>query len=683
MKSILITVVIILISGSIYSQNIDSLKKILRYSNIDSTTAEINKELSLAFGYSNLDSAFFYAKAAELKITNLSSKQKCSIIDLFGILNSMKGRNDLALDYFLRELKIAEEANLNEIVAKTNLNIAFIFQDLGKKEQVFLFFNKALIEAKKSMNKPLIDEILSNGSDFYFNSQNYVKALELWNQRLSYNPQIRDDVWFISGIGDIYRNTENYYEADKYYQKAIDIAIHNSDSSNLITLYSNYALIPEARKDINLAIKYFIKAKKIATLKRDEHNEAVMNSRIANYYLKVNDYQNAANCIDQAIKFYVSKKQTSVLANLYETKSDILKGLNDYRGAYENIIKSNTLKEMLSNQGVQNKISQLESSIVQEQKDKEILLVNKDLQFQKEMRNYFIGGGIILLAFIILIFRSLTLNKSKNKIISQQKLETEKQKHLVEEKQKEIIDSISYAKRLQEAILPPQEFVNAHLANNFIYYQPKDIVAGDFYWADKVNDLFFIAAADSTGHGVPGAMISVVCSNALNRTIKEFKLTETGKILDKTRELVLETFEKSASEVKDGMDISLLCIDSKNKNIFWSGANNPLWYIQDSEIKEIRADKQPIGKSDYPKPFTTHQINYKQNTTFYLFTDGFADQFGGPNGKKFKYKQFSDLLLKNNNLSQKQQADTINKAFSEWKGDLEQVDDVCVIGIKI
>jgi serine phosphatase RsbU (regulator of sigma subunit) len=195
--------------------------------------------------------------------------------------------------------------------------------------------------------------------------------------------------------------------------------------------------------------------------------------------------------------------------------------------------------------------------------------------------------------------------------------------------------------------------------------------------------MFFIAAADSTGHGVPGAMVSIVCSNALNRTIKEFKLTETGKILDKTRDLVIETFEKSTSGVKDGMDISLLCIDSKSKKIFWSGANNPLWYIQDNELKEIKADKQTIGKTDYPKPFTTHQIEYRENTSFYLFTDGLADQFGGPNGKKFKYKQFSDLLIKNHKLYQMLQADIINRAFLEWKGELEQVDDVCVIGIKI
>ena len=304
---------------------------------------------------------------------------------------------------------------------------------------------------------------------------------------------------------------------------------------------------------------------------------------------------------------------------------------------------------------------------------------------------------------ILLFFTILTIGVgSKIKIIQKEKEEAQEkalelleqkvlerteevvyQKHLIEEKQKEIVDSITYAKRLQEAILPPIEFVNTNLKNNFIYYQPKDIVAGDFYWAEKVGDKFFIAAADSTGHGVPGAMVSVVCSNALNRTIKEFKLTETGKILDKTRDLVLETFEKSEKDVKDGMDISLLCIDSINKKIFWSGANNPLWYIQNNELHEIKADKQPIGKTDNPKPFTTHQINHKENTTFYLFTDGFADQFGGPNGKKFKYKQFSELLIKHDNLSAKEKADIINKTFLDWKGNLEQVDDVCVIGIKL
>jgi serine phosphatase RsbU (regulator of sigma subunit) len=298
---------------------------------------------------------------------------------------------------------------------------------------------------------------------------------------------------------------------------------------------------------------------------------------------------------------------------------------------------------------------------------------------QQEKRNLviFIVVVFLLVALSFILYFVNRSNKNKSKLL---KLLNEKNIEITN-KNHEIIESITYAKRLQDAILPPLEFINEHLPNNFILYKPKDIVAGDFYWAESKNGMFFMASADSTGHGVPGAMVSVVCSNALNRAVKEFNLTETGKILDKTRELVLETFEKSTSEVKDGMDISLLCLSLTNKQIFWSGANNPLWYIQDNQLKEIKADKQPIGKTEYPKPFTTHQIEYKENTSFYLFTDGFADQFGGPQGKKFKYKQFSDLILKNNFRPQKQQAEVISKAFTDWKGDLEQIDDVCVIGI--
>jgi serine phosphatase RsbU (regulator of sigma subunit) len=261
--------------------------------------------------------------------------------------------------------------------------------------------------------------------------------------------------------------------------------------------------------------------------------------------------------------------------------------------------------------------------------------------------------------------------------------------------------------------LPPLKFIDEHVPNNFVLYQPKDVVAGDFYWAESKDNKFFIAAADCTGHGVPGAMVSVVCSNALNRTVNEFGITDTGKILDKTRELVLETFAKGNAEVKDGMDISLLCIDKQNNKAFWSGANNPLWYVQSSDTSiftnstvtssevekstdagldsarpdiqliEIKADKQPIGKTDHAKPFTTHEIAIQEGMLFYLFTDGFADQFGGPKGKKFKYKQLEELLLAIANKNMREQQQILTHQFSLWKGDLEQVDDVCVIGVKV
>jgi serine phosphatase RsbU (regulator of sigma subunit) len=304
----------------------------------------------------------------------------------------------------------------------------------------------------------------------------------------------------------------------------------------------------------------------------------------------------------------------------------------------------------------------------------------------------------------LLVFLGVRLFKQENiKYASQ----IEEQRKILEEKNQEITDSITYAKRLQEAILPPLNLIREQFPQSFVLYKPKDIVAGDFYWTHTVSsiektessmqnketitlpsdDCILIAAADSTGHGVPGAMVSVVCSNALNRTVNEFGITEPGKILDKTRELVLDTFSKSESEVKDGMDISLISIsktnDSKVKNIKWSGANNPLWYIQNNELKQIKAHKQAIGKTDNPTPFPTYEIELKKGNTIYLITDGFADQFGGKNGKKFKHKQLQSLLLATQHKPMEEQQSELEKVFESWKGPLDQVDDITIIGIRI
>lgn len=301
----------------------------------------------------------------------------------------------------------------------------------------------------------------------------------------------------------------------------------------------------------------------------------------------------------------------------------------------------------------------------------------------------------------IQILQNITNQELEEKVAVRTK-QLNEQNLTLEEKQKEILDSIAYAKRLQEAILPSQSFVNKHLPESFMLYKPKDIVAGDFYWMHVFIDettnkeITLIAAADCTGHGVPGALVSVVCSNALNRTVTEFKIFEPAKILDKVRELVIETFERSDYDVKDGMDISMCSITKNDEeySIKWSGANNSLWYITPSFnssnkessitlLSEIKANKQPIGKTDNAKPFTQHQITLNKNDVIYLFTDGFADQFGGPKGKKLKSLAMKELLTSVSHKPMTTQKIEIETFFNNWKQDLEQVDDVCVIGIRL
>lgn len=321
------------------------------------------------------------------------------------------------------------------------------------------------------------------------------------------------------------------------------------------------------------------------------------------------------------------------------------------------------------------------------------------------------------IAFIIVIYIAVRLsirrvkkqNERLEEIIEErtaevvrQKEEIEVQKELVDEKNRDILDSIKYAERIQTAILPPQKLVEETFSDSFVLFKPKDIVSGDFYWMEVKDNAIYFAAVDCTGHGVPGAMVSVVGHNGLNRCVKEFGLTEPAKILDKLTQLVEETFEKSEDRMRDGMDISLCKVDLDSRTIEYAGANNPLWIIsKNNELNtgkervspvlnydgnnlfEIKPDKQPIGRYEDRKPYTNHTVRLAESDRIYLFSDGYADQFGGPKGKKFKYKPFKHLLLSTFNSAMKEQMRKIDTEFETWKRDYEQVDDVCIFGVQL
>jgi serine phosphatase RsbU (regulator of sigma subunit) len=296
---------------------------------------------------------------------------------------------------------------------------------------------------------------------------------------------------------------------------------------------------------------------------------------------------------------------------------------------------------------------------------------------QKKYSNY-----IMMLGVVMLVIVAERAKKAKKNVI-EQKIVIESQKQLVEEKNREILDSIEYALRIQTAILPTQKIVKQYLENSFILYKPKDIVAGDFYWMESIDDVVLFAACDCTGHGVPGAMVSVVCHNALNRAVREFGLTQPAAILDKTAEIVLENFSKSEEEIQDGMDISICALNTKTKTLEWAGANNPLWLISNGNLIETKADKQCIGYNNNFKLFTNHQFNLQPDTSIYLFTDGFADQFGGQDERKLTKSKFKELLLSIQNITIQQQAKELDDFIINYKNDTEQTDDILVIGVRV
>jgi len=332
------------------------------------------------------------------------------------------------------------------------------------------------------------------------------------------------------------------------------------------------------------------------------------------------------------------------------------------------------------------------------QKEKEIKLLKKDKDLQYiQLKN---NQRVLIFTFILLVLISLftiyiiKTNKQKQKIYAEINVKNEKLEiayKIVEDKQKEILDSIKYAKRIQAATLPPDKNFKTHLPESFIIYKPKDIVAGDFYWIEKKNDTILFAVADCTGHGVPGAMVSVICNNGLNRSVREYDLTNPGEILDKTREIVIQEFEKSEDELKDGMDISLAALNFKIDNeerslpfsaptLLWAGANNPLWIVRNGKIIEFKANKQPIGRYLTSEPFKSHEIKLEKGDLIYIFTDGLQDQFGGKSGrldgKKFKISKLRELLLSVSDKAMNEQQFIIDQTFEDWRGNLEQVVDV-------
>ena len=266
--------------------------------------------------------------------------------------------------------------------------------------------------------------------------------------------------------------------------------------------------------------------------------------------------------------------------------------------------------------------------------------------------------------------------------ILQEKIEVEKQRDLVKTKNYEILSSIEYARRIQLAIMPDESMVRQLLGDAFVFYLPKDIVAGDFFWVEEMDEKIFFGVCDCTGHGVPGAMVSVLCHNALSRSVLEFQERIPGKLLEKTREILIDSFSKSQENVQDGMDASVGYIDRTNNILLWSGANLPIWIIRKNNLIEYLPNKQAIGIESKEKPFITHEIPLEKGDVIYAFTDGYADQFGGELGKKLTRSKFKQLLVSIHSLPIAEQKIQLSQFYYRYKKEEEQVDDICILGIK-
>jgi serine phosphatase RsbU (regulator of sigma subunit) len=371
----------------------------------------------------------------------------------------------------------------------------------------------------------------------------------------------------------------------------------------------------------------------------------------------------------------------------YERIAEAYANTNQFKEAYNNYVLFKNLTDSIFSAENSKRIGDLKTHYEVQKKEAELKAkaeAQEVITIEEEKRQRFVIYAVIGLLIIVLVFAVFMFNRFK--VTQKQKEIIEKQKHLVEENQKEIIDSITYAKRIQQVLLTSEKYIGNYVKEFFVLFKPKDIVSGDFYWATYLNNKFYLATADCTGHGVPGAFMSMLGINFLNQIIIEKSGSKPDEILNNLRKEIIEALNPKGSteKSKDGMDMSLCCFDFYANTLEYASANNGIYILRNKEVIELKADKMPVGMhTEDIKPFTYNKVQLQQGDVIYTYTDGYPDQFGGPKGKKFKYKQFTERLLKISEQSMEVQKETLSKVFDDWKGSLEQVDDVTVIGIKI
>ncbi|MES2763038.1 MAG: tetratricopeptide repeat protein [Bacteroidota bacterium] len=580
-----------------------------------------------------------------------------------GAINRDQSNLRDALDNFLSALKLFEELKMPVKVAGMQNNIGLIYAEIKEYRTALSYYFKAVKINFDSKEKSIL--------------------------AINYN-----------NIATCYQKLNQFTSAQIYLNKSLALRQEVNDTIGMAMAYHNIGINNQLTSHNDSAVYFFNKSLSYLRGMGENIGHAYNYLELGNTYLQQGKIAEAEKYLLSSLRISEANELEGVKVEVYKHLSDLYQQKQDYKKAFnfQNLYMAS--KENIESDESKNEIlkKELEYDFAKRQelqrKDAENkqAISNAEIRSQKKLTTGAVIALVVLSGLILIVFRSYNQKRKANFIIS-------KQKEIVEHKNKEILDSINYAKYIQNALLPSEKVISAMEVDCFILFKPKDIVSGDFYWihnnpSSNVNENeVYIAAVDCTGHGVPGALVSVVGNNGLNRCVKEFGIHDTGKILDKLSELVEETFEKSENELKDGMDISLLKIRSNasersDKNVVelqWSGANNPLWLIKKDTLllEEIKADKQPVGKFEERKDFHTHHLSLQKGDRLYLFTDGYADQFGGPKGKKFKYRQLEELLISTVNLSLSDQKLALEKAFTSWRGNHEQVDDVCIIGITL
>lgn len=569
-----------------------------------------------------------------------------------GYLSNNIGDITLALDYFHQSLRIQEDVGDKSGQSYSLNNIGYIYNSQKQTGRALAYYQKSLALQNEIGDKHGQAQSVSNIGNIYERKGNLKKALFYYFKGLAIRRTIKDKHgigYSLQNIGNIYFSQKNYFSALYYYTKSLELRKKVNDTQGICYALCNMSKIYLAQNNTALALKYGNEALARAREIGYPENISLASTILEEVYLKEEKFNKAHEMLKLAVKMRDS-------------------------------INNNDIRKSAERKQLQYEFEKKEVISKAEQEKRELTYVAKANQ-QRIIIYAIIAGLVICCFFGALMYNRFKITQRQNIIIQSQKKLVEDQKHVLEAHQKEIVDSINYAKRIQYALLAHEDFFLRNLTSHFILFKPKDIVSGDFYWATEHNDNFYLAVCDSTGHGVPGAFMSLLSIGFLSEAIKEKDIEDPSKVFDYVRKRLIESITNENQ--KDGFDGILVRINKISSEVTYAAANNHPVVISGDKICHLACDKMPVGKGERTNEFSLYNLTSKPGDTIYLYTDGYADQFGGPKGKKFKYKALNDLLLLNSTQSMQNQKMELEHGLVNWQGDLEQVDDILIIGIRI
>jgi serine phosphatase RsbU (regulator of sigma subunit) len=633
------------------------------------------------------------------------------LYNLSGALLYSMGDYENSLKQYLNRLNVNILQKDTSGMLQAYYNVSLVYNMKAQYRKTVEVNYKALELAEKTKDSINLMALYEGLGMAYYQLEDSGKALYFLREAFKLS-MLKKDEFNQGGIlidfGNVYQLGNDHSKAIRYYDEAISLTKKNGDRRRLGTAISNKATSLVQMKDYQNAL---INLDEAIRIQKEINNQKGLSDALSvksETYFALKNYPEAIRYAKASAGIATKIEARKEEYITYRLLSKVYEAMGDNANAFYYYKRFVNLRDSIDNKKEIRAVSGIEFNFEKEKIERrqkhEQEIADKQLHKQKVIRNIILSAGIIMLGLFFFILRNYSEKQKAN-------VEIKKQHEIIDQQNKDILQSINYSRKIQEAILAPAENIKALLPDSFVLYKPKDIVSGDFYFIESVfpgtskDNWVSVALADSTGHGVPGALMSLTGYNILKQTLNNKEVNDPGEALDFLN-LELHHFLKQNQKeqrIRDGMDISFCAINFNRGELLFAGANNPIWIVSKTENKkdlsgnplqqvaskgdhfvyEVKANKQHIGYNEKTEKFINHKISVEKGDMIYLFTDGYADQFGGKDGKKFMYKRFRETLIEMRSSSMNEQKNTLETIFENWKGTLDQVDDVSIIGIRI